>query len=56
MIDQQQKLNDAWLGIEVDESKLFNPMDFVFDDEDKDKLLERIAWLMMRPEYFSFAL
>ena len=55
MIDQQQKLNDAWLGIEVDESKLFNPMDFVFDDEDKDKLLERIAWLMMRPEYFSFA-
>ena len=22
---------------------------------DKDKLLERIAWLMMRPEYFSFA-
>ena len=34
---------------------LFNPMDFIFDDEDKDKLLERIAWLMMRPEYFSFA-
>ena len=55
MIDQQQKLNDAWLGIEVDESSLFNPMDFIFDDEDKDKLLERIAWLMMRPEYFSFA-
>ena len=37
MIDQQQKLNDAWLGIEVDENNLFNPMDFVFDDEDKDK-------------------
>ena len=55
MIDQQQKINDAWLGIEVDENKLFNPMDFVFDDEDKEKLLERIAWLMMRPEYFSFA-
>ena len=55
MIDQQQKLNDAWLGIEVDESTLFNPMDFIFDDEDKDKLLERIAWLLMRPEYFSFA-
>ena len=55
MIDQQQKLNDAWLGIEVEEGTLFNPMDFVFDDEDKDKLLERIAWLMMRPEYFSFA-
>jgi len=55
MIDHQQKINDAWLGIEVDESKLFNPMDFVFDEEDNDKLLEKIAWLLMRPEYFSFA-
>ena len=55
MIDQQQKLNDAWLGIEVDENNLFNPMDFVFDEEDRDRLLEKIAWLLMRPEYFSFA-
>ena len=51
MIDQQQKLNDAWLGIEVEESTLFNPMDFVFGDEAKDKLLERMASLMTRPEY-----
>ena len=54
MIDNKQKLDDAWLGINVDENELFNPMNFVFQD-DKDKLLERIAWLMMRPEYFSFA-
>ena len=54
MINNKQKLNDAWLGIEVDESSLFNPMDFVTSDSDKDQLLERIAWLMMRPEYFSF--
>tara|TARA_Y100000296_G_scaffold21208_1_gene25112 strand:+ start:6821 stop:8800 length:1980 start_codon:yes stop_codon:yes gene_type:complete len=47
-------LQDAWLGIDVNEQDLFNPMDFVFSDPDKDKLLERIAWLMMRPEYFSF--
>ena len=40
---------------DVDESKLFNPMDFVMQDSDNEKLLERIAWLMMRPEYFSFA-
>ena len=40
MIDQQQKINDAWLGIEVDESKLFNPMDFVFDEEDEDEINE----------------
>jgi len=55
MIDDANKIEDAWLGIEVDESKLFNPMDFVVDGVDKDQLLERIAWLMMRPEYFSFA-
>ena len=29
-------------------------MDFLFYDQDKDKMIERIAWLMMRPEYFSF--
>ena len=55
MIDDVNKIEDAWLGIEVDESKLFNPMDFVIEGADKEQLLERIAWLMMRPEYFSFA-
>ena len=49
------RLDDAWLGIDVDESGLFNPMDFVMQDSDNEKLLERVAWLMMRPEYFSFA-
>ena len=55
MIDHTKQIEDAWLGISVDESKLFNPMDFVMQDSDNEKLLERIAWLMMRPEYFSFA-
>ena len=55
MVDDKQKLKDAWLGIEVDESSLFNPMDFITEGADKDQLIERIAWLMMRPEYFSFA-
>jgi len=55
MINNQQIIDDAWLGISVDESQLFNPMDFVVGDEDKEHLIERIAWLMMRPEYFSFA-
>ena len=50
-----RQLEDAWLGIDVDESSLFNPMDFIIEGQDKDRLLERIAWLMMRPEYFSFA-
>jgi len=51
---QQQILDDAWLGISVDESSLFNPMDFVMDGADNDDMVQRIAWLMMRPEYFSF--
>lgn len=55
MISDKQKLEDAWLGIDVDEKLLFNPMDFITEGADKDQLLERIAWLMMRPEYFSFA-
>ena len=52
MIDHN--LKDAWLNIEVEEKELFNPMDFVFDG-DKDKVLDRISWLFMRPEYFYFA-
>ena len=55
MVNNQQKLQDAWLGIEVDENSLFNPMDFIMEGADKDQLIERIAWLMMRPEYLSFA-
>ena len=47
-------IQDAWLGIDVKDGDLFNPMDFLFHDDDPDKMLERIAWLMMRPEYFSF--
>ena len=54
MITDQQQVDDAWLGINVDETKLFNPMDFVMESGDNEKLIERIAWLMMRPEYFSF--
>ena len=54
MIDYSRQLEDAWLGIDVNESELFNPMDFVMQDSDNDALLNRLAWLMMRPEYFSF--
>jgi hypothetical protein len=55
MEKRNQALEDAWLGIEVDESSLFNPMDFVMQDSDNEALLKRLAWLLMRPEYFSFA-
>lgn len=55
MNKNQQLLDDAWLGIDVDESTLFNPMDFVMQDSDNEAMLKRLSWLMMRPEYFSFA-
>ena len=51
----EKVLQDAWLGISVKEEDLFNPIDFIFHDGDNDKILERIAWLFMQPEYFSFA-
>ena len=47
-------IEDAWLGVDLREEDLFNPMDFLFYDNDPEKMLERTAWLMMRPEYFSF--
>jgi hypothetical protein len=50
----EKALQDAWLNIDVVEEDLFNPMDFVFSG-DKDKFLERMSWLFMRPEYFYFA-
>ena len=51
--DLKRQLEDAWLGIDVDESTLFNPMDFVMG-EDNEELIKRLSWIMMRPEYFSF--
>ena len=51
----EKVLQDAWLGINVKDENLFNPIDFIFHDGDTDKILERIAWLFMQPEYFSFA-
>ena len=54
MVNDLKNIENAWLGIDVDESKLFNPLEFVVDGADRDDLLERIAWLMVQPEYFSF--
>ena len=52
MIDQNRILEDAWLNIDVDETSLFDPMEFVMQDADNEQLLERLAWLMMQPQYF----
>ena len=47
------KIKDAWLNIDVDETTLFNPMN-VITNEDFDEFHLRLTWLMGRPEYFSF--
>lgn len=51
--DKTKIIEDAWLGIELDDSKLFDPVAFVMDG-DPDSLHLRLSWLMSRPEYFSF--
>jgi hypothetical protein len=52
----EQSLKDAWLNIEVNEDQLFNPLEYIYNmtGEDKTKIPENLAWLMTRPEYFSF--
>lgn len=52
----EKKLKDAWLNIEVDERQLFNPLEYIYDmcGEDKTQIMQNLAWLMTRPEYFSF--
>jgi hypothetical protein len=43
MVNNLKNIENAWLGIDVDESDLFNPMEFIVDGADRDNLLERIA-------------
>lgn len=52
--DQLYKmLDDAWLNIVVDETKIYNPLVQIPEElEDKPELY--ITWLMSQPEYFSF--
>lgn len=46
-------LGDAWLNIDVDEKKIFNPLENIPSDyEDTPEVY--ITWLLSRPEYFSF--
>ena len=45
-------LEDAWLGIDVDETKIFNPM-LNMPDEMQENPHTYIMWLMSQPEYLS---
>mgnify|MGYP000064305852 FL=1 len=47
-----KNIDEAWLNLDVDTTKLFNPFSFVnFNDDDYHY---KMLWLMTRPEYFSF--
>ena len=50
MSNRNNAIEDAWLDINVDESKLINPFDFETEEEFHLKL----TWLLMQPEYFCF--
>jgi hypothetical protein len=52
----EKKLKDAWLNLEVDENQIFNPLEYIYDmcGDDKTQIMQNLAWLMTRPEYFSF--
>lgn len=48
------ELDDAWLGISVNEDMLVKPLD-VCKNADPNIFIKRLTWLMCQPEYFSFA-
>jgi hypothetical protein len=51
--DIQKTIEDAWLNINVDETKIFNPLRNIPIELEDDPHIY-ISWLMGRPEYFSF--
>ena len=48
--DHIKAISDAWLNINVDDSKIINPFSVPTEEEFTTKL----TWLMTNPEYFSF--
>ena len=52
MTKELRKIDDAWLGLDIDDTDIFNPTS-ILKVSDEDYHL-RLSYLMMRPEYFSF--
>ena len=48
--DNIKAINDAWLNLKVDESKIINP----FSVQTEEEFTTKLTWLMTTPEYFSF--
>lgn len=48
------EFDNDWLGIEIPDEKIFNPMEYVFSDPDPETILKKILYIMSQPEYFRF--
>lgn len=51
-MNKLKKIDEAWLGLDVIDTDLFNPMSLLYGVEDDFHL--KLSWLMSRPEYLSF--
>lgn len=56
MASLENRLKDAWLNIDVEESHLFNPLSILEEVEDTPEYIEKFTWLMARPEYFALVI
>ncbi len=50
--DIQKALADAWMNIKVDESKLYQPLEW--PKELDEQPYRYVTWVLSQPEYFSF--
>lgn len=50
--DKLKVIDEAWLGLDVIDTDIFNPMSILNSSDDDFHL--KLSWLMSRPEYFSF--
>lgn len=51
-MNKLKTIDEAWLGIDVQDHDVFNPL-CILDSSKPDYHL-KLAWIMTRPEYFSF--
>jgi hypothetical protein len=52
-VSNLKKIDDAWLNIDVDESKIFNPLTHTYANSEEEFHIH-LTWLMSQPQYFSF--
>ena len=51
-MNKLKNIDEAWLNLDIQDKKLFNPFKLVNFNDDDFHL--KLLWLMTRPEYFSF--